>query len=505
MAIDPRTPVIVGVAQSVRRPPEAGELGAAEVAARPEPIEMMAEVLRLAQADSGASADLLARAQSIRVVSLLSHAYLNPGLLLAERLGASPGETVLSTTGGNSPQSLVNDAAAAIAAGALDIVLITGAEAVYTRMLARRTGADLAWTNQDPATPRPRSFGTDRPGQSPEEATAGLMLPVQFYPLFENALRHAAGESIEEHQDKIAALWSRFSEVAATNPYAWSPQARSAAEIATVAPDNRMVGFPYTKYMNANIQTDQAAALILCSAEAAESAGVPRDRWVFPRSGAEAADHWFVSNRADLCSSPAIRLSAGTAFELDDSSIDDVAHLDLYSCFPSAVQMGAAAVGIALDDRRPLTVTGGLSFAGGPGNNYVTHSIAAMCERLRADPGSLGLVTALGWYATKHAVGLYSTEPPAGGFRARSVQDAVDALPSRPVVADADGSATVESYTVMHERDGSASLGILACLLEDGSRAWANVNDADELAELTGAEGCGRPVRLLGANKARLA
>jgi len=460
----------------------------------------------VAQADSGARCDLLSRAQSVRVVSLLSWAYVDPGALIAERVGATPAETVLSATGGNSPPSLVNDAARSIAAGELDVVLLAGAEAVHTRMLARRSGAELAWTAQDPGTPPPRTLGTERAGHGPDEAAVGLMLPVQFYPLFENALRRAAGEGIEEHQAKIAGLWSRFSAVAALNPYAWSPEARSAEDIATVRPDNRMIGFPYTKYMNANIQTDQAAALILCSAEAAEAAGVPRDRWVFPRSGAEAADHWLVSERDNLHSSPAIRLAAARAFELDGSSAGDVAHVDLYSCFPSAVQMGAQAIGLGLDEPdRPLTVTGGLSFAGGPGNNYVTHSIAAMCGRLRSDPGALGLVTALGWYATKHAVGLYSTEPARGGFRAESVQAAVDALPGRSLAGAADGPGVVETYTVMHERDGTPSLGILACLLPDGRRTWANLSEPDELAALTSSEGCGRRVNLLGSNKAVLA
>jgi acetyl-CoA C-acetyltransferase len=162
--------------------------------------------------------------------------------------------------------------------------------------------------------------------------------------------------------------------------------------------------------------------------------------------------------------------------------VDDVAHVDIYSCFPSAVQIGAAEVGLSLD--RQLTVTGGLCFAGGPGNNYVTHSIASMADALRADPGSLGLVTALGWYVTKHSIGLYSTEPPTGPFRRESPQAAVDALPRRGYTGDYDGPVTVESFTVMHERDGSPSLGIVACLLPDGRRAWGNVREPGPLKSL---------------------
>ena len=500
--LDPRTPVVVGVGQKTWRPGG----GSGEGDASPEPVRMMAEALERAAADAGPGRPLLGRAQRVAVVSVLSWAYANPGLLLAELVGAAAAsDLVLTSAGGNSPQMLVDRAAADISAGRLDVALIAGAEAMYSRRRARRSGGGPDWTVQAADVPAPRAEGDARPGTSDAEMAASLLLPIQFYPLFENALRHAAGRSIEEHQIHVSELWARFSDVAAGNPHAWSPMARSAAEIRTVGPDNRMVGFPYAKYMNANLSVDQAAGLIVCSVEAARAAGVPEERWVFPRSAAEAHDHWFVTERADLHSSPAIRLAGRRALELDGSAISDVAHLDLYSCFPAPVQIGAAELGVGLDEPdRPLTVTGGLAFAGGPGNNYVTHSIATMCDVLRRDPGSLGLVSALGWYVTKHAVGLYSTTPPEGGFRWESVQDGVDALPRTEVVADAEGPAVVETYTVMHERDGSPSTAHLVCTLPDGRRAVATVDDADAMRSLTTSEGCGRAVRLLGANKAEL-
>ena len=207
-------------------------------------------------------------------------------------------------------------------------------------------------------------------------------------------------------------MWSRFSEVAAANPYAWLRQARTADEIITTVDDNRMIAYPYNKLLTANMQVDQGAALIMCSAAAATSAGVPRDRWIFPLSGADADDHWFLSHRFDFHSSPAIRLAGATALSLAGAAIDEMTHVDLYSCFPSAVEIAAAELGLPDDDpSRPLTVTGGLTFGGGPGNNYGTHALASMVGTLRADPGSLGLVTGLGWYLTKHSVGIYGTEP----------------------------------------------------------------------------------------------
>jgi acetyl-CoA C-acetyltransferase len=485
MALDPRTPLIVGVAQTLRRPPDP--------AAATAPIDMMADALRLAADDSGAGPRLLGRADSVRVPALLSWRYSDPGALVAERLGISPRDTVITATGGNSPQLLLNDTAVAIRRGDVDVALMVGAEAMYTRLRARKVKAWLDWEPQPDAVPS-QVLGDERPGVSDAEMARSIVLPIQVYPVFENALRAAAGESIEDHQRKVASLWARFSEVAAANPHAWSREARTADDIVTVTADNRWIGFPYTKAMNANLDTDQSAAVIMCSVEAARAAGVPEEKWVFPWSGADAHDHWFVSERADLHSSPAIRTAGGAALRLAGLSIGDVAHVDLYSCFPSAVQIGAAELGLGLDEPdRPLTVTGGLSFAGGPGNDYAMHSIAAMVDVLRADPGSKGLVTALGWYITKHSMGLYSTEPPPDGFRHAHPQAEVDALPRREAIADYDGPVTIESYTVMHERDGEPAIGLVACLLPDGRRTWANTNEPGLMKAMTLEEFVGRP------------
>jgi acetyl-CoA C-acetyltransferase len=483
MPLDPRLPVIVGVGQTVRRPaPE-------DVADVSEPVDMMAEALRLAASDSGAARDLLGRVESVRVPELLSWRYANPALLLAERVGARPRQTVVTPTGGNSPQALVNDAADAIQRGDLDVAVVAGAEAVYTRLLARKTKAWLQWSQQPDDTPEPEVFGDTRPGTNDVEQARSIVMPTQVYPLFENALRAEAGHAIDEHQRIVSELWSGFSQVAARNPWAWSPEYRSPEEIRTVTPDNRMIGFPYPKYMNANIQTDQAAAVIVCSVQAARDAGVPEDRWVFVHGGADAHDHFWISERADFTSSPAIRL-CGQAV-----GAGDVEHVDLYSCFPSAVQIAARELGLSTE--RPLTVTGGLCFAGGPGNNYTTHAIASMADVLRADPGSRGLVTALGWYLTKHSLGVYSAAPPTSGrFERHHPQDAVDALPKRGYAAEHEGPVTIEAYTVMHERDGMPVLGIVACLLPDGRRAWGNVYETGLLKAMCEEEFCHRAARL---------
>ena len=253
-------------------------------------------------------------------------------------------------------------------------------------MRARRSDAFLDWTKLPEDTKPDRTFGDDVPMSHPGEMERGLVMPVQLYPMFETALRAAAGEAVEDHQAKVSELWARFAAVAVENPYAWSRQPLSAEEIRTPGPDNRMIGFPYPKYMNSNNDVDLASALLLCTAEKAEALGVPRDRWVFPHAGTDCHDHYFVSERDQLGASPAVRIGGRRVLELAGTSIDDVEVVDLYSCFPSAVQVGAAELGLGTD--RQLTRTGGLSFAGGPWNNYVGHAIATVVQDLRARPGS---------------------------------------------------------------------------------------------------------------------
>jgi acetyl-CoA C-acetyltransferase len=359
-------------------------------------------------------------------------------------------------------------------------------------MAARKDDVTLDWTVEpDDAAPA-RLLGADVDMNHQAELGRGVMMPVQVYPLFEQALRHAAGLDDRAHRTRISELWSRFSHVAAANPNAWIQEAFSAEVIAEPGPDNRMVGYPYTKLMNSNNAVEQSAALILTSVEKARSLGIDRERWVFPLAGADARDHVYISERSDLHSSPAIRHASKACLDLAGIGVDDLAHVDLYSCFPSAVQIGANEIGLSLD--RQLTVTGGLSFAGGPWNNYVMHAIATMADVLRADPGSTGLCTANGGYTTKHAFGLYSTEPTAEGFRHSSPQDAVDALPRRDIAVDHAGPATLESHTVMHDRESRPEIAIAAVLTPDGGRGWATSTDDDVKTALVGNDLIGAPV-----------
>jgi acetyl-CoA C-acetyltransferase len=481
MTIPPRTPVLVGIAQVEQR--ERDPLRASE------PLELMVRATQLAASDAGSRA-LLERADAVRVIRGL-WPYKDPGRAVAARLGASQAKSGITPFGGNFVQTALNRSALDIQSGAADVVILTGAECGYTQARARKQGVKPAW-GEAPGTPD-HQIGQDVPMSHEAERRAGVRQPVQMYPVFENALRHARGETLAQHIERISRLWAGFSAVAAHNPHAWIREAKSAEQIRTPGPDNRMVSFPYPKLMNSNNNVDQGAALILTSAETAQRLGVSREKWIFPWAGTDAHDHYYVSERDDLHSSPAIRFAGRRVLELAGATPADLTHVDLYSCFPVAVQVAAREIG--LDEARPLTVTGVLTFGGGPLNNYVMHGVARMAELLRAERGKLGLCTANGGFLTKHALVVYSSEPPPGPFRHEDVQALVDATPRREVLLEYAGEATIEGYTVDYAGDAPA-LGHAAVRTPDGKRAWANSQDRELALAMTREEFCGKRVRV---------
>ncbi|CAN5400352.1 acetyl-CoA acetyltransferase [soil metagenome] len=484
MPISPRTPVLVGAGQFLNH--------AADLEHALDPATLMCEAIRAAATDAGLTK--VPDADSLRVVSLLSWRYGDPAFVVAQQLGLAVAETAATTMGGNSPQSLVNETALAIQRGELDLAILTGGEAWQSRNRSRKAEVELCWPKA-PADEFPRLLGEDLEMNHPVERERGLMLPVQIYPMFETAIRAAAGRTVEQQLVVASELWSRFSAVAAQNPFAWSRAALSAEEIRTPTAQNRMIGFPYTKYMNSNNNVDMAAALIMCSAAKAQALGIARDRWVFPHSGADCHEHNYISNRWSFAETPAVRLGGRDALQLAGLTIDDVEIVDLYSCFPSAVQLGAQSLGLSLD--RQLTRTGGLSFAGGPWNNYVMHAIATVMGELRESPGTNALVWANGGYATKHSFGVYGTNPPSS-FQHSSPQAEIDALPRRELadVTAARGTSTIEAYSIMHDRAGQPETAFAACLLPDGRRAWATTTDVATATAMCDGEWVGRATEL---------
>ncbi len=478
MTLDPRTPVLVGVAQIKQHPKD--------VAEAVEAVKLMEYAVTAAAEDAG-STTLLHKVDAVAVVTG-AWGYSDPGRIVATAIGSPGARTILSSNGGNSPQSLVNHLADRIQRGQLNVAVITGAETIWSRRKQRSAGLPRTLTEQTDVDPD-EIFQTEVQMSTEFEMARGVEMPVNVYPVFESAFRHSRGESLDEHRDRLSILWAGFNRVAVDNPYAWLRNPMTAEEIREPGPTNRMVGFPYTKAMNSNWNLDQGAALLLCSVEAAEAAGVPRDRWVFPMAGTDAHDTYVVTNRRDLYSSPAINEAGRVLFELTTTAAADVDHVDVYSCFPSAVQVSATELGLGLD--RQLTVTGGLTFAGGPLNNYVTHSIATMATVLREDAGSLGLVTANGGYLTKHSLGLYSTEPANHPFISRDVQEAVDRVVPTPGDEAFTGRGTIEGYTVMHDNEGPQR-ALAAVRTPAGARTWANSTQAEVMTELLTVEGVGR-------------
>ncbi|HWD52586.1 MAG TPA: hypothetical protein VG412_09310 [Acidimicrobiales bacterium] len=480
------------------------------------PIDLMARACEAALADVP---DLRHRIDRLSVVNIMTHSGPAPATELARALGAKPGACEMTTIGGNSPQWLVNRAAADITTGRLSVTVIAGAEAIRSSRLRHQLGQPR--DNGDTSLAPDPAVGDDLPGVGPAESAIGLMAPVHVYPMFESVVAARAGRTADQHRQAIGQLFAPFSRVASTNPYAWFPVAYTPEEIATPSPDNRIVCEPYTKRMTAFLGSDQGAALVVCSLAAARRAGVA-DRSVFIWSGSSAVDVRFPASRPDPGRSPAIAAAGRALFEAANLNagpsggpaggpagvdIDDVEVLDIYSCFPSAVELAADALGLKTDDPRGLTSTGGLPYFGGPGNNYTTHGIAAVTSRLRQDgsrsgsgsgsaPGRgstddrprLGLATGLGWFITKHALGLYGSSPPPGGFHLGDTsadQLRIEASAAEMALQVPDPTpATVVAITVIRDHLGASTGAPVIARLADGRQLAAAPADDEVVSEV---------------------
>jgi acetyl-CoA C-acetyltransferase len=308
-----------------------------------------------------------------------------------------------------------------------------------------------------------------------------------MYPLYENALRARAGRSIDAHQRHVAALMARYSEVAAKNPLSWFPEPRSADEIRTVTAKNRWIGFPYPKLMNALLEVDQGAAAIVMSEAAADRLGIAPAKRVHFLGGASANDGWSAAERVDLASSPAYAAAARAAQQHAALGVADVDLFDLYSCFPCAVEFALDALGLATDDPRSPTQTGGLAHHGGPGNNYAMHGLANTVLRLREGAGRVGWVSGLGMSATKHAIAVLSTDPrriAASDGRATRLTLPKEQARGPELVDAPEGPCQIESYTVMFDRDNRPAQSMLYLRLPDGRRSVANGAKTPELFRL---------------------
>lgn len=487
-ALDPRTPVLVGVGQVTNRGDELVD-----------PISLAAEATRLALADCGANLGV----DTLAMPGVLAPRTENAAHRLAAALGMTPRRLLSSTIGGNTPQWLVGKLGTDIVEGRCDVALVAGAEAGASVRRARKQG--VAARTAPEATGEDTEIGDTRLGASPAEVHAGLAPPPFLYPILESAVAHQAGRTLDDQRRFLGRFMAPATEVAASHPdLAWFPTSATADELSEPTPANRMIAEPYTKRMNAIIEVDQAAAFLLCSVEAAEAAGITRDRWVFPLGVADLNDVFYPLERPELHRSPAIETAGQALFDAAGCGLDDISRFDFYSCFPVAVEISATALGLALDDPRPFTVTGGHAYFGGPGNNYTTHSIATMAQQLRGDPGAIGLTTGLGWYVTKHSIGLWSTTPPERGFAKPDLsaeQAAIDATALAQAQPGTAGPAVVEGWTVLHDRDAGPSGVVAYVTTSERQRVVVRRDDAALAAELSGGQLVGRTVTVVASGE----
>ena len=376
--------------------------------------------------------------------------------------------------------------------------IIVGGEALRTQHGAERAGISDRW-NEDPGG-RPELIGEEKRGWSDHEDRHNLRAAIAMYPLIENAVRGERKRDVATHMRAMGELFARFAKVAADNPLATRREGYSAERIATVSESNRWIGFPYPRLMNANAFIDQAAAVIITSVGEARRAGVPEGRWVYLHGCADGHDHWYLTERADIARSPAMQRGAPRALAMAGKTIDQIDIFDLYSCFPSAVEIACRELGLREDDPRGLTITGGLPYFGGPGNSYVLFSIAEMVWRMRQKPGAFGLVTANGNYITKHSWGVYSTTPTKGAWTRENpkvLQAELDALPKAPFTETPEGEGVIETYTIMHGKSGPELGLVIGREASSGKRFIANTPaDAATLMDLQEKEGLGRRGRI---------
>jgi acetyl-CoA C-acetyltransferase len=477
-AVDPNTPVLVGACAVQQRcdHPDDGV----------EPIELMIRALEGAAQEAGSRA-LLGLADGVRVPQGFWD-YSDPGRLIADRVGASGARTQLTRLG-VLQTTLLGRAAADIAGGRARVVLVAGGEAKHRARRAEILGVPDRRTVQTGVAPD-ELLEPHREIVHPRELALGIAMPVNQYAVVENALRAADGLDLATHRDRIARLWSGMSEVAARNPAAWSRQAVAPEAIRDADPRNRWIAFPYTRRHCSDWSVDQAAGLVLCALGTARRLGLDESRFVYPLAVADANTMVSLGERRELHRAAGFAHAGRAAAEIAGVATADVAARELYSCFPSAVRVQQRELG--LDPTLPVTVTGGMAFAGGPLNSFVLQAIVKMAQGLREAPGTVGMVNAVSGFLTKQGVSLWASRPPRAAFRHVDVsaETAAD-VRTAEVVAGASGEGTLASYTVQYQGDLPAR-AILFLDLDDGRRVLRADDDRDLAAALTREEWIGR-------------
>lgn len=494
--VDPKTPVLVGIAQHTVKQEELPG---------PEPLAAWEIVCRRAMSDAGLHARVLSDVDTLLLTDCMSWRYDDPAARLAEQLGTSASFRYIGPPSGTAGQTLVNLAADRIRRGETSVALVCGGEALASLKAYRKQGDKPAWSHPHPEGPE-FAFDLDEQ-QHPGEAAIGLtegVGAVYNFALRDIARRAHLGIAPADYRRQLGRTQAGMTEVAAANPSAWFPESRTEDFLIEARADNRLVAYPYTKHMVAMLEVDISAAVMLCSEEWADRHGIALDRRVYPWTSCYAEDPVFLAVRPRIWCSPGMAAASQAALSAAGITMEEVKYLDLYSCFPSAVNFARDALGIPDRPGNRVTVTGGLPYAGGPGSSYMLTSITRMAACLREDPAEFGMVSGVGMMMSNHVFATYSTTPPGSHVRQPdqpAVQAKVNLEPTCVIDDGYSGPAIVAAYTVMYDRDGAASHGAAICDLPNDARCHARILDLELLALFENEEMVGRNVDVVAGDR----
>lgn len=480
-------PCIIGVAQKTWRPVEGDA---------PEPMEQWVQMAHAAAKDAGKE-DLVGAIDELDIIFSLSWNYDDAPAQLAEKLGIKSCNKKLSGLSGTSPQKFINEAAEQIITGKTQLALVVGGEALATKKKAKKEDRKLPWAKplNKPQMPFDDPFHAS-------EISHQIFQAYLTFAMLDSARRKQRGLSLEQNREQQAAMMARLSAIAAYNHDAWFPKSYTANELLDTSSSNRFVAYPYSKLQMAFMDVDMAAAVIIASDAKADELGVPKHKRIYLHGWSYAREPIYIAERPELWHSPAMEIAGEQALGMAGINSQSLGHFDLYSCFPASLNFTRDALGIHDDDKRPLSVTGGLPYFGGPGNNYTTHSIASMVNTLRRHAGDFGLVTGVGMHMTNHVFAVYSSTPPAklpvpaDGEKAKQF---VASVGKKSITHEANGEATIAAYSILYAPNKNTAYAI--CDLPDGSRCYAISEDQAMVSRMDKEEWVGKTITLRHDNK----
>jgi acetyl-CoA C-acetyltransferase len=490
------TPILVGAGQVVERGASADS-----------PMMLAAEASRRALAHAGGDG-LVGAIDTISVTRLFADSMGmppcpfgrsdNPPMSVARALGAAPAHCIYGQVGGNEPQGRVIEFARDIARGERSVVLLAGGEAIRNQRSAERSGQTLDWSESFDSVEFPlEDRGWGDMFVTMQEVSNGLLAPMNYYALIDQARAFSLDRTVAQHRAAMAQLLASLSAVAAANPYAQFPEALAADDILAAEPLNHL----YSKRMVAQDGVNQGAALLLCSVGAARRLGIPPGHWVFLHGMAEGADY-NLSERDDPACSLMAQAVLDRSFALAGKSVGEIDLVDIYSCFACAVSTTADYLGLPVDGSRPLTLTGGLPYFGGAGNNYSMHALAEVVSQLRDAPQAYALVSAVGGILSKHAAGIYSREPSGVNWAEADTKLSRDTMPSRSII-EAPATGSLVSYVVSY-RGGEPVQAVVLGETGEGARFVANSSEPGTVTAMLGTVRPGQPLRVVPAEKGAL-